>query len=115
MTFDEFAKYQDDIWDQLNKIASSKGREYAGTADRLANFKRLGARFDVPPELICMIYGTKHIDSLDTIIKDIMKTGELPAKPSEPIQSRIEDATLYMVLLGALLKERQDKVKLPLL
>lgn len=106
MTFQEFDAYMAEVFQSIQKIGATKGAEYANGTDRLANFKRLASRLDIPPEAVCMTFGTKHIDSLDSVIKTLKNTGSLPPNPSEPIQGRIHDAVLYFLLLGALMKER---------
>lgn len=100
-TFDEYLKgFKDESFDLL----VSKGSEYAGSIDRLANFKRGANLVGVPPETVCFIYMSKHYDA----IANYVKTG---IQGSEPIQGRLHDLTNYCVLLGAIIEERQSEVK----
>lgn len=81
---------------QLLDLTSSKGREYAGSTDQLANFKRLGESLGMSPSAILWVYMSKHLDSICTHIK-CPKAGL-----SEPITGRINDAILYLHLLKAI-------------
>lgn len=84
-------------------LLESKGKEYSGTEDRLANFKRGAANVGVKPTTILYIYLSKHLDSIATYIKNEQKG--LPLALSEPIEGRINDAINYLILLRALIEE----------
>jgi hypothetical protein len=111
MTNEEFNMHVASFFSFIGDIGKSKGREYSGAIDgkddRLANFKRLAGKLGVPPETVCLIYGTKHLDAIDTFVKTIQRTGEIPAQLSEPIEGRFHDAVLYMIRLSALVAERK--------
>jgi hypothetical protein len=111
MTNEEFNVHVSSFFSFIDGIGKTKGREYSGAIDgkddRLANFKRLAVKLGVTPETVCLIYGTKHLDSIDTFVKTIQRTGEIPAQLSEPIEGRFHDAVLYMILLSALVAERK--------
>jgi len=81
------------------EIGRTKGKEYTQT-DRLDNFKRLGQELGVDPKVILWVYLRKHIDSISSFIK----TG---AVLSEPIQGRIKDARVYLLLLRGLIEEEE--------
>jgi hypothetical protein len=105
MTTDEFIKLIDDQHDIMMKLTESKGKEYARSADQLANFKRQGEELGTEPEQILMVYLNKHVDSIKSYVKSL-GNGE-PIKLSEPIEGRIDDAILYLVLMKGLCKDRQ--------
>lgn len=90
---------------KLLSLSNSKGKEYAGSDDRLANFKRLGDELNMIPEKALWVYLKKHLDSLTTYIKD-QETG-FKREYSEPITGRVDDAILYLHLLKALIHERE--------
>lgn len=109
MTWDEYDQLQEELLKICGEVSSSKGREYANSLDRLANFKRLGARLKVrcescgkttpvPPAIVAWIFFTKHRDAIESHIS----TG---ADGSEPIQGRFVDAINYLILTFALLME----------
>jgi len=81
-----------------------KGREYAGSADRLANFRRNAALTGVEPLTILHVYMAKHWDSFSTFVRDNQKgeEGEL----SEPIRGRLYDLINYAVLAIALIEDK---------
>lgn len=98
------------IDDATKNIMKSKGREYAGNEDRLANFKRGAHNVGVNPETVLFIYLSKHWDSISTFIRDLEKEksyGAVACKLSEPIQERLKDALNYILLLNGLLMERK--------
>ena len=95
---DEFKNLLSSTFQNLNGLTDTKGREYAGDADQLANFKRLAGQLGMDPQKICMVYFQKHLDSINTFVKDGYES-------CEPIEGRIDDAILYLVLLKALILE----------
>ncbi len=104
MTHPEFITYLEQFHRRLVQLSESKGAEYANDTDQLANFKRLGARLHVEPELVCLVLLTKHLDALDHFTWKL-SSGE-PFVTSEPVQERVEDAVNYLLLFSALLVDR---------
>lgn len=104
----QFIALLQEIHDKMLSLTRSKGAEYAGDDDQLANFKRLGATLGVIPEKALWVYLTKHLDSLTTYIKDV--GDRTPREYSEPITGRVDDAILYLSLLKALILEREGLV-----
>ena len=100
MTTQEFEAVLSDTHDRLLTLTRTKGIEYAGSSDQLANFRRLGERLGMPAEAILFVYLSKHMDSITTYIRGL--TEGLPPSLSEPIDGRIDDAILYLILLRAL-------------
>ena len=97
--------------DATKNIMKSKGREYAGDGDRLANFKRGSINVGVNPETVLYIYMQKHFDSLTTFIRDLERANWLctvTEKLSEPIQERMKDLVNYLLLLNGLIIERGE-------
>ena len=97
-----FEAYTANLLRQSADLLVSKGREYAGSEDRLANFKRGAAATGTTAETVALIYLTKHLDAIQSYVRD----GRMGA---EPIQGRIADLLNYVVLLGALICERETK------
>lgn len=98
----EFLHLLDETADNLRSLTRSKGREYAGSHDQTANFRRLGEALGMPPEAVLLVYLTKHLDSISTYVRELPE----PA-PSEPITGRIDDAILYLILLKALIIDNE--------
>lgn len=99
MTFQEFDKLQLQLFDDILKIAKTKGVEYASSEDRLANFKRLGVELDIPATKIGYIFFKKHLDSICTYLKDGKEHSE------ESIRGRFLDAINYLTLIYGLIVE----------
>ena len=87
-------------------ILVSKGAEYAGNADRLANFKRGAVNTGVDPLTVLHVYMAKHWDSVSSYVR-AKQRGEEP-KLSEPIVGRFYDLINYAVLAIALIEEKQQ-------
>ena len=100
MTQLEFEEFLNQTANQLLALTRTKGVEYAGSRDQLANFHRLSEILGMPPEAILLVYLTKHLDSIHRYVRGLIKG--TPSTLSEPIQGRIDDALLYLVLLRAM-------------
>ena len=88
-------RYLKSTLERLIDLTRTKGREYANSDDQLANFKRLGEQLGLSPEKVIMVYLTKHLDSINSYVRN-------PEQDlSEPIDGRIDDAILYLILLKA--------------
>lgn len=101
-------------------ISAQKGPEYTGAADSyadddrdvLANFKRQGERWGSSPILPMGIYFGKHIDSIETFVREVTREGVTLAQQKalaykgEGILSRLDDARNYLDLMECLLVEQ---------
>lgn len=99
MTSAEFEGLLNATFNHLIELTQTKGAEYAHSADQLANFKRLSERLGMTPEAVLMVYLTKHLDSIESYIR------EPSMCLSEPINGRIDDAILYLCLLKGLIND----------
>jgi hypothetical protein len=81
-------------------IAASKGVDYSGDNDRLKNFKDVAAQLGGTPQYALGVYLMKHVDSIKTWIK----RGELKG---EPIEAKIDDAIMYLLLLKGMVYEQR--------
>lgn len=102
----EFTNLFNETVSELNRLLIIKGGEYAGSDDRLANFKRGAARVGIDPLQILWIYASKHIDSIETFIRDT--AAGTHRERSEPIAGRFDDLINYCILAKALVKELED-------
>ena len=66
------------------KMRDTKGKEYCGSEDRLANFKRAGEAIGIDPIKVLYVYMCKHWDSISSYVKGNREG------LSEPIRGRIE-------------------------
>lgn len=106
-TMDQYKVLCQKVTDRIESLSAIKGAEYTGgNADRLDNFRRNGKKLEVPMETVWNIYVTKHLDSIDTYVKDIQKGIE--RERSEPMSGRALDVIVYMILFLAMLEEKGD-------
>lgn len=97
-------------------IVQAKGPEYTGGhADVLRNFKVVGKRLGIPPLVVLGVYMNKHLDSINTFLKEETYTWfnggpDLSERmeQGEGIISRLDDARNYMDLCEALLEDELD-------
>ena len=106
MTFKEFDEFQDKLFFNCKKMRDTKGKEYAHSLDRFANFNRLAEGLDLTPQRIAWIYAKKHIDSIESFIRD-NKTYS-----TEPIYGRFVDAIVYFSLIAGII-DQQALSKVP--
>lgn len=71
MNREQFDNIVNETIKSTGALLIAKGAEYAGDADRLANFKRNAEKQGTTPLQIWKQYIGKHIDSLDTYFKRI--------------------------------------------
>lgn len=85
-------------------LRETKGREYSGTVDALENFKRNARDTCSDPILVWRIYAGKHWDSINTYVQDINKG--ITRETVEPIDGRIDDLIVYLILLKCLNEDK---------
>jgi hypothetical protein len=103
MTNLEFYSLMDRLFQDAKAIAKSKGEDYTrGSEDALANFKEGGKDIDIDPIKVCWIFMNKHYQAITNYVKT---NGQ---SESEPISERIKDAINYLVLMQALITEKQQ-------
>lgn len=104
MTFEEFNTYQDELLKKVVEMKNTKGKEYANSTSRFANFDRLANRLKQPRLVIALIYFTKHMDAIESYISNSRIYSE------ETIQGRILDAITYLTLIGGMIQEDESKI-----
>lgn len=88
---------------ELMALARTKGVEYSGTEDKLANFKSLGRELGLDPKVVLWVYLQKHLNA----VRSYATTNAV--RSTEPIRGRIRDAQLYLALLEALIVEDSER------
>lgn len=102
----QFDVIVDDTFQACRQLLCVKGGEYAGSEDRLGNFKRGANDTGCTPQQVLWVYLSKHLDSIKTFIRD--DAANASRERSEPITGRIDDAINYLVLLKGLVVEKAD-------
>lgn len=88
-------------------ILVAKGEEYAGSQDRLANFKRGAQLTGATPLQVAFVYASKHYDSIATYIKK--DAAGFEQRLSEPIEGRFDDLINYCILMKAIVAEQFEQ------
>lgn len=91
---------------RIHSLLEVKGGEYAGSEDRLANFKRGAELTGVTPLQVLHIYLSKHYDAFSTYVRDQASGTSRPR--SESISGRLDDIINYCLLAQALVKEIEE-------
>lgn len=110
----EFKELLDEQHRVLCLLTSTKGEEYSRSDDQLGNFKRSAMEAGIAPEQVWLVFYNKHADAIKHYVRKlgIFDAKEL-MKPSEPIEGRIDDAILYLILLKGLLRDRDALSGMP--
>lgn len=104
MKVKDFFKWADLMQKEESRLMKVKGEEYTvSDSDKFKNFKSIGERMNIPAEQVCLIYLLKHMDS----IRNYVLTGSEVSE--EPITGRIQDARNYLLLLGGIIEEKNNK------
>lgn len=104
----EFDKVLEARIEKMQATLGSKGKEYSAGGDRLHNFKVAAMLESKPqtPEQALWGMMKKHLVSIIDIV-DGTGRGEFPSHDTR--NEKIGDAANYLVLLEALLIEREEK------
>lgn len=116
MTNERFVKETEEFFKQCIETMNKKGAEYSGSDDKFANFKRLAVKYNVPVEEIWGVYFSKHIDSIDSFVRNRRKgygISCIEKNLSEPITGRIMDAINYLAILKGIIDEGRELEKIP--
>ncbi len=89
--------------DEILRLSSVKGGEYAGDEDRLANFRRNAEKNGVQMTTIWAVYLNKHLDAIQQWVQDL-QTGKTRPR-AESISGRMDDAIVYLILGKAIVEE----------
>jgi len=98
MNRQEFTKIIEDTFESIKVLNDTKGEEYSGEEDALANFKRTGKAQDLPAMKVWAVFAAKHYDAINSFIRN----GKVL---SEPIEGRIDDLIMYLLLLKGLIAD----------
>lgn len=91
---------------KIVELGILKGGEYAGDHDRLANFRRNADAWGVTMEQVWGIYISKHWDAVKQYVEDLSKNTR--RERMEPLEGRVDDMIVYLMLFKAMLAERRD-------
>lgn len=90
------------IIDEALDLLHRKGKDYAGDADCLENFKDEAQDTDLSKYQVWHVYLNKHMSAIKRAIR---RSPFSPNVASEPLRSRIADCINYLVLFQCMLDE----------
>lgn len=102
MQFDTMTQLIEAEFDAVRNLRETKGREYAGEADTLADFKEVAEETGTTPLQVWATYVKKHQRAIDTFIRE-------GSVKSEAIDDRIRDVVVYHLLLLGLIEDLREK------
>lgn len=105
-TKQQFQEIMEDTFETLRELTATKGEEYSGNQDQLANFRRSANDAGITPAKAWLVFFNKHIDAIKFHVKN------LAVRLSEPIEGRIDDAILYLLLYKAYVIESKRRVSI---
>ena len=108
----EFLALINTTFEEMQALTATKGEEYAASDDQLANFKRSAKQAGIGVRQAWLVFFNKHMDAIRSYIYNVSRSKHGYA-PSEPIEGRIDDAILYLLLLKAIIQERDGLQKQP--
>ena len=92
----------DKIWKEVRSTRDDGQKEYAHTDNNVfANFDRVGSLLEIGSERTLMVYLLKHIDGITAYL-----SGHKSQR--EDVRGRIKDAIVYLMLLWAMIEEREN-------
>lgn len=106
MTFPEFDSFFEALIDECRSMRDTKGKEYAHSASRFANFDRTSERLGISREMVANVYLDKHLDAIDSYIM------HKESYSGENIQGRIVDAMVYLSLIAGMIEEHKTRLQL---
>lgn len=105
MDKDTFTGIIDGTFNEIRRLTATKGAEYSRSDDQLANFKRTGEDTSLHPVKVWQVFFNKHLDAIKHYTNRAGTPGSVIFGTSEPIEGRIDDAILYLILLKALIRD----------
>ena len=96
---------QEEILPQIIKTRNAGQKEYAhNTENVFANFERVAEATDSTREKVLMVYLLKHMDGISAYVKGYKSQ-------REDVRGRIKDSIVYLMLLWAMIEERESNGK----
>jgi hypothetical protein len=96
-----FNEYQEELLKKVVYMRDTKGKEYAHSDERFANFNRLALELGCSNLMVAWIYLKKHLDSIVSYVKDEQ------VYSVEPIEGRFVDAITYLTLMAGMVEEKR--------
>jgi hypothetical protein len=101
MTHEELQKHVHSVFTLIDNMLINKAADYAGSEDRMGNFKRRAAAAGVTPVQVCFLDLSKHYDAISNIMRGATNQGI----PTQSLTDRLLDQIVYSLLLWGLYEE----------
>lgn len=101
-----FENLSDEMFELVILTLTAKGQEYQKNDNVLSNFEENAKDLGLTKYQIWNIYFNKHIKSITNAIKKNPDEPDQKYMP-ERLQSRIVDAIAYLLLLNAMINEKE--------
>jgi|ERR1035437_4034685 hypothetical protein len=101
MTHKQFNEYQHDLLNKVVGMGDTKGKEYANSESRFANFDRAADELGLTNIQVAWVYVKKHLDGIASFCRTQKEF-------SEPIEGRIVDAIVYLTLIAGMIAEKEE-------
>ena len=99
------SKIMNRIWNEVQQTRDDGQQEYAHKNDDVfANFNRVGSLLNITPERTLMVYLLKHMDGITAYLNG-------HKSQRESVCGRIKDAIVYLMLLWAMIEEKESHEK----
>jgi hypothetical protein len=82
-------------------LGATKGKEYGKETDRLANFSEVAGEVSLDPLEVWYVFASKHYRAITSYIR------EKQVYSNEPIEGRIDDMIVYLLLLKGIIHEQR--------
>ena len=101
MNYKKISSLMNQIWKEVQLTRDEGQKEYAHGVDNVfANFDRVGKALNISSDKTLMVYLLKHIDGITAYL-----SGHKSQR--EDVRGRIKDAIVYLMLLWAMVEERE--------
>jgi hypothetical protein len=100
MTNDELIAFFEKTMKEIIELRKVKAVDYSDSDDAFLTIRRVAEDAHMKPEQVLHIFMTKHYDAIRKYLIH-------PGQTTEPIEARINDLIVYLILIKALLSERR--------
>jgi hypothetical protein len=101
MTNDELITFFEKTTMEIIELRKAKAIDYSETDDAFLTVRRVAQDSGMKPEQVLHVFMTKHYDAVRKYLIH-------PGKTTEPIEGRINDLIVYLILIKAILSERRS-------
>ena len=103
MNNDQFQNVREIFLSKSAELLDWKGKDYAGSGDKLYNFKRRAKLLGLTPSQVCVVDLSKHIDCILRMVfsNEYLERWTWEEDGRENLKIKIVDAINYLFLLAA--------------